>query len=194
MIAFVEGEITELTPTNVIIKTAGVGYNIAISVNTYSEMLGKQKERLLTYHYIREDIQALYGFLHQTEKDLFTQLISVSGIGPNTARMMFSSLTASDIIAAINSNNVNTIKSIKGIGPKTAQRVILELKDKVNKIDLSSDAKQPIIHHQVKNESLSALLMLGFPKNDSEKIINKIVSDNPNITVEELIKQALKNL
>ncbi|HSZ24226.1 MAG TPA: Holliday junction branch migration protein RuvA [Cytophagaceae bacterium] len=195
MIAYIEGEITHKEPTHAILETAGVGYYIRISLNTFSaikEIKGKCK--LHTHLQIKEDAHSLFGFYELTEKKIFQELISVSGIGPGTAMVMLSSMDAIGVQQAIASEDVRTIQSIKGIGAKTAQRVILELKDKMKKDVLVSDSQQNTYTHNTKrNEALSALITLGLAKNVAEKNLEVIVKkEGENITLEQLIKLALK--
>jgi Holliday junction DNA helicase RuvA len=194
MIAHIKGLITEKHPTHVVIDCNGVGYHLNISLNTYSKISDKESCKLLTQLIVREDAHILYGFYEAEERELFRHLISVSGIGSSTAMMMLSSLSADEIKSAIVNENVSLIKSIKGIGPKTAQRVILDLKDKFGKVSLKT-AENILSHNTVKEEALTALVALGFQKNIAEKAINKAFQDvDGKARVEELIKLALKNL
>ena len=193
MYEFIRGNITKLNPTSVIIETGGIGYFINISLNTYSKLNGKKDVLLLIHQIVREDAHILYGFEDKNERDLFRNLISVNGVGASIAIMMLSSLNADEIVAAVTTENVEVLKGIKGIGTKTAQRIIIDLKDKFGKLPetgqflLSPD-------NSIRNESLSALVMLGFAKKDAEKIVLKIVQEQPGATVENVIKQALKRL
>ena len=194
MITYVSGKLVEKNPSYAIIEANGIGYFLHISLQTYSAMKDEEFCKLHTYLSIKEDSHTLYGFVDTDERELFKQLISVSGIGTNTARMMLSSLSSGEIIAAIASENVNALKSIKGIGAKTAQRVILDLKDKVGK-DITSPSSMFTENNTIKNEALSALLVLGFDKKATEKTIGDILAKNPQIKdVEELIKLSLKKL
>lgn len=193
MFEFIEGNLIENTPAYAIIETGGVGYFINTSLNTYSALGDQPKGKLYLHQIIREDTNALFGFYDKREREIFRHLISVSGIGANTARMMLSSQSPGEIQKAILENNVNLLKSIKGIGAKTAQRVIIELKDKLGKVDMS-DEFFVSTDNTLKEEALSALIMLGFPKKNIEKTIDKIVKTTPGISVEELVKQALKML
>lgn len=193
MYEYIEGKIAEINPAYVIIDCGGIGYFINISLTTFSQIQSKKEIKLFTHFVVREDAQLLFGFQNKHEREIFRYLISVSGVGANTARMMLSSLTPNEIQKAIISDNVGLLKSIKGIGIKTAQRLIVELKDKLAKESL----KEEIIFtkdNTIKDEALSALVMLGFNKIAVEKIINIIFTENPNITVEDLIKLALKRL
>lgn len=193
MIAHLEGKLTEKTPTEVIIDCNGVGYQVNISLHTYSLLPATDHIKLYTYVQIKEDAHTLFGFVEKSEREIFKMLLSVSGIGASIARTMLSSIEPKQIIQAIGSGDVGTIQSIKGIGVKTAQRVILDLKDKVLKLyDL--DELSMVQNNTNKDEALSALEVLGFVRRISEKIVEKIVRENPTATAEFIIKQALKNL
>jgi Holliday junction DNA helicase RuvA len=193
MINYIKGTITEINPASVTIETAGVGYLIQISVNTYSKLDGKTDFKILVHEVIREDSHQLFGFADSTERDIFRLLISVSGIGANTARMMISSLVPAEIEKAIIDSNVNLLKSIKGIGLKTAQRIIVDLKDKVGKQSAAGEIFT-IEDNTRRDEALSALVMLGFARSAVVKVLEKILREEKNLTVEDLIKRALKNL
>ncbi|MDA3892111.1 MAG: Holliday junction branch migration protein RuvA [Salinivirgaceae bacterium] len=192
MYEYIEGKIAELTPASVVIDNQGIGFFISISLNTYSALSGKDQAVVFIHQVIREDTNMLFGFYNKGEREIFRQLISVSGIGANTARMMLSSLSPSEITEAILTGNVKVLNSVKGIGAKTAQRVIVDLKDKVGKSEISDDflRSQSNTNHE---EALSALVMLGFAKNTVDKVLDKILSANPKAEVEELVKQALKS-
>ena len=193
MIAHIQGKLVEKTPTEVVIDCNGVGYHIHISLHTYSLLPATDFIKLFTFLQVKEDSHSLFGFVEKSERELFKLLLSVSGIGASIARTMLSSLDPKQIIHAIGSGDVGTIQSIKGIGSKTAQRVILDLKEKVLKIyDL--DEISISSHNINREESLSALEVLGYQRKASEKIVDKIILDNPSATVEMIIKQALKNL
>lgn len=193
MIAHIQGKLIEKTPTEVIIDCSGVGYHINISLHTYSLLPNTEFLKLYTYLQIKEDSHTLFGFVEKSEREIFKMLLSVSGIGASIARTMLSSLEPKQIIQAIASGDVSTIQSIKGIGNKTAQRAILDLKDKVLKLyDLEEIST--VGYNKNKEEALSALEVLGFVRKTSEKMIEKIVKDNPEATVEMIIKLALKNL
>lgn len=195
MIEYIKGEVVDLTPTSVVLETGGIGYSLNISINTYTEIQAMHACRLYAYEVIREDAHLLYGFYQVSERDAFCKLISVSGIGANTARVILSSLTVADLEAAILSENVHIFNSIKGIGTKTAQRLIVELKDKVSKGGLSStEALSLSGSNEVREESLAALQMLGFPSSASSKVVNTILKENPKMPVEQVIKAALKLL
>ena len=193
MYKFIRGTIVEINPASIIIETGGIGYFVNISLNTYSQLKEKKEGLLLLHQVVREDANVLYGFFDKRERDLFRNLISVNGVGSSTAVMMLSSLNPDELVAAVTTENVSALKAVKGIGIKTAQRIIIDLKDKLIKLPesgqflLSSD-------NTIRNESLSALVMLGFVKRDAEKTVSKILLEQPGITVEGVIKQALKRL
>ena len=193
MIAHIQGKLVEKTPTDVVIDCSGVGYLINISLHTYSLLPSSENIKLYTHLLIREDAHTLYGFVEKSEREIFKMLISVSGIGASIARTMLSSIEPKQIIQAIAVADVVTIQSIKGIGAKTAQRVILDLKEKVLKIyDLDEISLSQ--NNTNRDEALSALEVLGFVRKTSEKIVDKVISQNPDATIEIIIKQALKNL
>ena len=192
MITQIKGRLIEKSPTELVIDCNGVGYSINISLNTYSQIGDDENIKLFTHLIIKEDSHSLYGFFKKSERSLFKLLISVSGVGASTARMMLSSLSPGEIISAIRSDSVQIIQSIKGIGAKTAQRVILELKDKVMMLDESDNE-----HFTFSNESTeaaSALEVLGYSQKQTNKILTQIISENPGINVETLIKKALNKL
>jgi holliday junction DNA helicase RuvA len=193
MITHIQGKLVEKTPTEVVIDCGGVGYHINISLHTFSLIPEGESLKLFTFLQIKEDSHSLYGFIEKQERELFKLLLSVSGIGANIARTMLSSLAPQQIIHAIATDDVATVQSIKGIGAKTAQRVILDLKDKVLKV---YDLDEVSIggNNTNREEALSALEVLGFARKAAEKVIEKIIKEVPNSSVENLIKQALKNL
>lgn len=194
MIEYIKGVVADLGPTYIVLENSGIGYFINISLPTYSVLSGKKEAQIYIHEVIREDAHTLYGFLDLQERALFRQLISVSGIGANTARMMLSSLSAYELQQAILAGEVNVLKGIKGIGVKTAQRIIVDLKDKLGKVD---DASQKLFvpqGGQEKEEALAALVMLGFAKTAAQKALDKIIAKQPGLSVEELIKLALKML
>lgn len=193
MIAHIQGKLIEKTPTEVIIDCNGVGYHINISLHTYSLIPQAETIKLFTYLQIKEDAHSLFGFVEKSEREIFKMLLSVSGIGASIARTMLSSLDPKQIIQALAVGDLATIQSIKGIGSKTAQRAILDLKDKVLKL-YDIDEVSMSQSNTNKDEALSALEVLGFNKKLAEKVIDKIIVQNPEATVEGLIKQALKNL
>ncbi|WP_338409451.1 Holliday junction branch migration protein RuvA [uncultured Flavobacterium sp.] len=193
MITHIQGKLVEKTPTEVVIDCNGVGYYINISLHTYSLLPESDHLKLYTFLQVKEDSHSLFGFVEKQERELFKLLISVSGIGASIARTMLSSLSPSHIIQAIASNDLATVQSIKGIGIKTAQRVILDLKDKVLKI-YALDEVLSTNYNTNKEEALSALEVLGFNRKSAEKVIDKIINDNSSANVESIIKLALKNL
>ena len=195
MIAFIEGPLSYIDPTYVVININGVGYFIKISLNTYSSLKDLQKVKLHTHLQVKEDSHTLYGFFDEREKNLFLNLISINGVGPSTGIMITSSLTVDEITSAIINGDVTTIQRIKGIGLKTAQRIIIELKDKLSKDGTGKDTLNILAggNNTIRNEALTALITLGISKSVAEKSIDSIIKSNTNaITLEELIKQALK--
>jgi holliday junction DNA helicase RuvA len=193
MIDYIKGDITQITPTFVTMETGGMGYLINISLTTFSKLDGKKEFKILIHEVIREDSHQLFGFADIEERDIFRLLISVSGVGANTARMMLSSLSPGEIEIAILGSDANLLKSVKGIGLKTAQRIIVDLKDKLGK-HTGSDEIFAFTDNTRREEALSALVMLGFAKSTVSKVVDKIVRDEKNLTVEDIIKRALKNL
>lgn len=191
MYEFIEGKISELAPAYTVINCNGIGFYVNISLNTYSAMQEQSNACLYIHQVIKDDSHTLFGFFDKNERIIFRLLISVSGIGSNTARMMLSSLSPLEIETAILSEDIALIKSIKGIGLKTAQRVIIELKDKIGKSNESGEVL-PIANNSIKQEALSALIALGFAKKNIEKTLDKIVKTEPNIKIEDLVKKALK--
>ena len=207
MIEYIKGQLTDVNPTYVVIEAAGVGYAINIALPTYSELVGKegQESRLYITEIIREDAHELFGFFSKGERELFVMLMTVSGIGANTARMIMSAYSAAEIRQIIATGNARALAQVKGLGPKTAQRIIVDLKDKVLKIDLGSgvqefsgSAVQELSTSNedsaVKQEAVSALVMLGFAAAASGKVVDKILKTAPESSVEQVIKQALKML
>jgi len=196
MIDYIKGDLTELNPAYAVIETTGIGYCIHISLPTYSALQQQKTAKLFIYESIREDAHVLFGFLTQTERQLFLLLISVSGIGANTARMILSSYSAQEIQDMIASGNVAALNSIKGIGTKTAQRIIVDLKDKIIKV--AGISEQTLINAPMnslmKDEAVSALVMLGFNQSAANKVVTKLTNENPTLAVEQIIKQALKLL
>jgi Holliday junction DNA helicase RuvA len=192
MYEFIKGKIIQLSPAFAVIETSGIGYYLQITLNTFTQLNGKDEALLYLHLSIREDAHVLFGFISQSERETFRMLISVSGVGPNTARMMLSSMPVAELKRAICDENVNALKSIKGIGAKTAERIIVDLKDKVS-VDLNEEIV-PSVNNTLKIEALSALEVLGFAKKHSDKVLEKLIVNNPAITVEQLIKQALKVL
>lgn len=196
MIAFVEGKLEHKDPSSVIINVGGIGYQIFISLITYSAIKEKEQCRLHTYFHVKEDVQALYGFAEMSEKMTFTHLLSVSGVGANTALVILSTLAPLELKTAILMDDVKKIQAVKGIGLKTAQRIILELKDKIKKEGIAIDEKTNtsfVINNTSKEEALLALITLGIPKVNAEKSIERVLrKEGSTLSVEELIKQALK--
>lgn len=193
MYDYIRGAIADISPANIIVEAAGIGYFINISLNSYSQLNGKRDVKLFLHQVVREDAHTLYGFAEANERELFRNLISVNGVGASTAVMMLSSLTPDELKAAVTTENVAVLKAVKGIGAKTAQRIIIDLKDKLGKM---AETSQILLSpdNTIRNESLSALVMLGFVKRDAEKIVSKILQEQPDATVESVIKQALKRL
>lgn len=194
MFDYIKGDVAELTPAYVVLETAGIGYCIHIALPTFSLLSGNKEAKLYVYEVIREDAHLLFGFVNQAERQLFLLLISVSGIGANTARMIMSSYSAQEIQEMIATGNVTALNAIKGIGSKTAQRIIVDLKDKIMKvagIDAGTALKISA-GSEVKEEAVSALIMLGFASAASQKAVDQILKNDPTLKVEQLIKLALK--
>jgi len=196
MISYIKGTLAEKTPAYVVIETAGgVAYGIHISLATFSQLKETENVKLLTHYVIKEDAHQLFGFYTEEERSLFRLLISVNGIGANTARLILSSLSTDELVNAIATENVRVIQSVKGIGLKTAQRVIIDLKDKIGKSVPQNIEKISISYNNNRAEALSALLSLGFAKNSADSALEKIVrAEGTNLSIEELIKKALKVL
>ncbi|MCB0379876.1 MAG: Holliday junction branch migration protein RuvA [Flavobacteriales bacterium] len=194
MIAQIKGKLIEKTPTYVVIDCGGVGYQLHISLNTFSKIGNDESCLLFTHFVVREDAHLLYGFKEKSERELFRQLISVSGVGSSTAMMILSSLSPDETKAAIISGNVNVLKSVKGIGLKSAERIIIDLRDKIGKSSDGNEIFSASSNNTIKEEALSALVMLGFSKMPAEKALTKIMAETPSLTVEELIKRTLKSL
>lgn len=198
MIEYIKGELTEITPAMAVIECNGLGYGINVSLNTYSAIQGKKEVKLYIYESIREDAYILYGFATKQERELFLLLISVSGIGGNTARMILSALTPSELCNVISSGNDKLLKTVKGIGLKTAQRIIVDLKDKISTTDIgTSTTSAPIsitANNEIYEEAIAALTMLGFAQAPSQKVVAAILKEGPEAAVEKVIKLALKRL
>ena len=197
MIEYVKGEIAELSPAVAVIDCNGLGYAVNISLNTYSAIQGKSNCKLYIYEAIREDAYVLYGFVDKQERELFLLLISVSGIGGNTARMILSALSPAELINVISSENANLLKTVKGIGLKTAQRVIVDLKDKIKTTGTAASAPggmASLMNNEIQEEAIAALTMLGFAAAPSQKVVLAILKEEPDSTVEKVIKLALKRL
>jgi len=193
MITQIKGRLVEKTPTYVVVDCSGVGYLLHISLNTFSSIPDSEAITLFTHLSVKEDSQTLYGFINKTEREIFRLLISVSGVGPSIARTMLSSMSSEEIQQAIASENIPLIQSVKGIGAKTAQRVIIDLKDKILKT-FDMEAISVVLSNTSKDEALSALEVLGFNRKQSDKVLNTILKEDPNANVELLIKKALKIL
>lgn len=192
MYDYIKGNVAELTPTYVVLDNHGVGYMINISLNSFNALQHQEDVvKIYVYEAIREDAHLLYGFTERRERELFLLLISVSGVGANTARMILSSLTPSDLEQTIASENVGILKSVKGIGAKTAERIIVDLKDKI-KLSTDTLLDKSQVTSEVFDEAMSALVMLGFTKQMSQKALKKLFTAEPTITVEQAIKKALK--
>ena len=202
MIEYIKGNIDELTPTCAILEASGVGYQLFISLNTYSAIQGKNDTKLYVYEAIREDAHLLYGFATKSERELFLLLISVSGIGGQTARMILSAFTPAELCNVIREENVRMLKTVKGIGPKAAQRIIVDLKDKITlAMGESGEAgggaaasSVPMASRETVDEAVAALTMLGFPPAPTHKTVMQIVKNDPSSPVEQIIKMALKML
>lgn len=199
MIEYVKGELAELTPAMAVVDCNGVGYAANISLNTYAAIQGKKQCKLYIHEAIREDAHVLFGFADKQERELFLLLISVSGIGGNTARMILSALSPSELINVISNENANLLKSVKGIGLKTAQRIIVELKDKMKTSSVAAATNGlgtllPPVNNHIQDEAVSALTMLGFAQAPSQKVVLAILKEEPNAQVEQVIKLALKRL
>ena len=198
MIEYIKGEIAELTPTQAVIDCQGVGYAANVSLNTYTAIQGKKTCKLYIYEAIREDAYVLYGFADKQERELFLLLITVSGIGGNTARMILSALSPGELVQAVSTENATLLKSVKGIGLKTAQRIIVDLRDKIKSGSATAGAELssllPAVQSQVQEEAIAALTMLGFAAAPSQKAVLSILKKEPDASVEQVIKQALKML
>ncbi len=196
MIEYLKGEIAELTPATAIIECCGVGYEASITLSTYSALQGKKEAKLYIYEVIREDAHLLYGFSNKQERELFLQLISVSGIGGNTARTILSAFTVNELCEAIATGNEVAIKSVKGIGLKTAQRLIVDLKDKISGLGLGNGATTAatVANNDIAEGAVAALVMLGFPSAAANKAVQSIIKSEPGASIEQVIKFALKLL
>ena len=199
MIEYIKGELTELTPALATVEAAGVGYRLNISLNTYSAIQGKKEVRLYVYEAIREDAYVLYGFVNKKEREMFELLISVSGVGPNTARMMLSSMSVSELCGAISTGNERIVKGIKGIGKMTAQRIIVDLRDKIVALGIADEIPAggtiaTPINNAVRDEAVAALTMLGFSPAPTQKVVVAILQEQPDAPVEQVVKLALKQI
>lgn len=199
MIEYIKGELTELTPALATVEAAGVGYGLNISLTTYSAIQGKKEVRLYVYEAIREDAYVLYGFYNKKEREMFQLLITVSGVGTNTARMMLSSMSVGELCSTISTGNSKLIQSIKGIGKMTAQRIIVDLRDKIVALGIADEipaggAVTAPVDNAVKDEAVSALTMLGFAPAPSQKVVMQILQAQPSLPVEQVVKLALKQI
>lgn len=196
MIEYIKGEISELSPTCMIMECGGIGYELNISLNTYSAFNGKATGKIYVYEVIREDAHLLYGFAEKIERELFLLLTSVSGVGPNTARMILSSLSPTELIQSIDSKNETALTAVKGVGLKTAQRILVDLRNKVKTFDVGVKERSNLSMSDtiVAEEAVSALLMLGFQKGASQKAVSAILKESPSLAVEQVIKMALRML
>ena len=196
MIDYIKGEVAELTPTSVTLEQGGIGYQLNISLNTYGAISDKQTVKLYVYESIREDAHVLFGFMDKHERELFLLLISVSGVGPSTARVILSSLSSKELESVIATENATVLQTVKGIGVKTAQRIIVDLNDKIKFTVESGTVQLPtkMDLSDTGHAAVSALVMLGFMQNASQKVVSKIIKESPTLPVEGVIKEALKRL
>ena len=199
MIDYIKGELTELTPALATVEAAGVGYGLNISLNTYSAIQGKKDVKLYVYESIREDAYVLYGFVNKKEREMFELLITVSGVGPNTARMMLSSMSVQELCTAISTGNERLVKGIKGIGKMTAQRIIVDLRDKIVALGIADEipaggTMAAPINNAVRDEAVAALTMLGFAPAPTQKVVVAILQEQPDAPVEQVVKVALKQI
>ena len=193
MYSFISGSVVEKNPTYVVLDNQGIGYLINITLNTFTAIGEQQHVKLFVHLAIREDAHTLYGFYTEAERELFLQLITVSGVGCNTARLILSSMTVKEAVDAIATNNIRMIQGVKGIGAKTAQRIVVDLHDKVGKLEAGGEIS-PVGYNTLKDEALSALMVLGFNKASIEKTLDKLLKQMENPTVEDLIKESLRLL
>ncbi|MDE6858027.1 MAG: Holliday junction branch migration protein RuvA [Alistipes sp.] len=194
MYEYIRGTVTELTPTYAVVETAGIGYMVNISLNTFSEIENSPAVQLFVHYVVREDAQILFGFASKTERELFRLLISVSGVGGNTARMILSTYSPKELQSIIATGNAVLLKNVKGLGLKTAQKIIVELSGKMTAVGIDEREVQAAPDGAVFDEAAAALAMLGFQKAASEKVLRALISKQPSITVEEAVRQALKSL
>ena len=197
MIEYIKGELTELTPALATIEAAGIGYGLNISLNTFSAIQGKKEVKLYVYEAIREDAHVLFGFVNKKEREMFLLLITVNGVGANTARMMLSGMSVPELCNAISTGNARLIQSVKGIGKMTAQRIIVDLREKIVSLGIAEERPSggqivAPVNNQVKDEAVSALTMLGFAPAPSQKVVLQILQDQPDAPVETVVKLALK--
>ena len=199
MIEYIKGELTELTPALATIEAAGVGYGLSISLNTFSAIQGKKEVKLYVYEAIREDAHVLFGFVNKKEREMFELLITVNGVGANTARMMLSGMSVSELCNAISTGNARLIQSIKVIGKMTAQRIIVDLRDKIVALGIAEEIPAggqmaAPVNSQVRDEAVSALTMLGFSPAPTQKVVLQILQTQPDLPVEQVVKLALKQI
>lgn len=197
MIEYIKGELTELTPALATIEAAGIGYGLNISLNTFSAIQGKKEVKLYVYEAIREDAHVLFGFVNKKEREMFLLLITVNGVGANTARMMLSGMSVSELCNAISTGNARMIQNVKGIGKMTAQRIIVDLRDKIVSMGIAQEIPsggqiQAPVNNEVRDEAVSALTMLGFAPAPSQKVVLQILQEQPDAPVEQVVKLALK--
>ena len=200
MIEYVRGELAELTPAYAVVEAHGVGYGLSISLNTYSGIQNKKEVKLYAFESIREDAHVLFGFASKQEREMFMLLITVSGVGANTARMILSAMSAAELCNVISTGNEKMLKTVKGIGLRTAQRIIVDLKDKIATSAIAEEMPAGIVvqaaavNNEVRDEAIGALTMLGFAPAPSAKVVSAILSDNPQLPVEQVVKLALKQI
>ncbi len=199
MIEYIKGELTELSPALATVEAAGIGYGLNISLNTYTACQGKKEVKLYVHEAIREDAYVLYGFYNKKEREMFQLLITVSGVGANTARMMLSGMTVSELCNAISTGNARLIQGVKGIGKMTAQRIIVDLRDKIIALGISDEVPAggtiaAPVNSAVKDEAVAALTMLGFAPAPTQKVVVAILQQQPDLPVEQVVKQALKQI
>ena len=199
MIEYIKGELTELTPAYATVEAAGVGYGLNISLNTFSAIQGKKEVKLYVYEAIREDAYVLYGFKDKKEREMFELLITVSGVGANTARMMLSGMSVSELCKAISTSNAKLIQNVKGVGKMTAQRIIVDLRDKIVHLGIASEipaggTMTAPVNNAVRDEAVAALTMLGFSPAPTHKVVTQILQEQPQLPVEQVVKLALKQI
>ena len=200
MIEYIKGELTEVTPAYAVVEAHGVGYGLNISLNTYSGIQNKKEVKLYAFESIREDAHVLFGFASKQEREMFLLLITVSGVGANTARMILSAMSAAELCNVISTGNEKMLKTVKGIGQRTAQRIIVDLKDKIATSAIAEEMPAGIVvqaaavNNEVRDEAIGALTMLGFAPAPSAKVVSAILSDNPQLPVEQVVKLALKQI
>ena len=199
MIEYIKGELTELTPAMATVEAAGIGYGLNISLNTFSAIQGKKEVKLYVYEAIREDAHVLFGFVNKKEREMFLLLITVNGVGANTARMMLSSMSVAELCNAISRGDERLIKGIKGIGKMTAQRIIVDLRDKIVALGIADEipaggSVQTPVNNAVRDEAVAALTMLGFAPAPTQKVVVALLSEQPDLPVEQVVKLALKQI